>query len=44
MGLTVMQNAEEDQDISIKGPVFIGKKTPGFQNNLLKEKSKETEP
>ena len=43
MGLTVMENAQEDEDISIKGPVFLKKKTPGFQNNLFKEKSKDTE-
>jgi hypothetical protein len=28
MGLTVMENAEEDEDISVKGPVFLKEKNP----------------
>ena len=43
MGLTVMENAEEDEDISVKGPVFLKKNPPGFQNNLFIEKLKDTE-
>jgi hypothetical protein len=43
MGLTVMENAEEDEDISVKGPVFLKKKTPKISNNLFIEKLKDTE-
>ena len=40
MGLTVMENAEEDEDISVKGPVFLKKKKPRISKQFVYRKIK----